>query len=110
MSGTVTNSGQDLQISVPNGVTVDAVVVKGGNGYNVYSNTTYLPPKLASPQDYVAPLNNGGNIPTISHWFVCYGSAAKTPVGAVGGLLVAGALAVPMAISMRRSGRRRTTG
>jgi len=107
VSGTVTNGGQDLQVSVLHGVTVDAVVVKGGNGYNVYTQPKYLPPTLASPQNYISALNNGGNIPTISHWFVCYGGAAQTPVGMVGGILVAGALAGPLAISIRRNNRRR---
>lgn len=107
-SGTVTNNGQDLQVSIPNGVTIDAIVVKGGNGYNVYSKATSLPPKLVAPQNYVSPLNNGGQIPTISHWFVCYGGGTDTPVGGMGGLLVAGGLAVPLAIAMRRAGRRRT--
>ena len=66
-------TGQEVDISITgSNIVIDAVVVKGGNGYNTYSNSTYLPPTLASPQHYIPPFNNGGNVPTISHWFVCY--------------------------------------
>jgi hypothetical protein len=62
-------------------VVIDAVVVKGGNGYNTYTDSTYLPPTLQPDQHYIPTLNNGGNVPTISHWFVCYHleSGAMTP-------------------------------
>lgn len=53
------------------GVVVEAVVVKGGNGYNVYRDP-YVPPTLEPAQNYISPYNDGGNIPDISHWFVCY--------------------------------------
>ncbi|NUR72323.1 MAG: hypothetical protein HOU81_16030 [Hamadaea sp.] len=53
------------------GVVVDAVVVKGGDGYNVY-RAPYVPPTLPPDQNYQSPLTNGGNVPDISHWFVCY--------------------------------------
>ncbi|NUO56881.1 MAG: hypothetical protein HOV71_01450 [Hamadaea sp.] len=53
------------------GVVVDAVVVKGGDGYNVY-RAPYVPPTLPPDQNYISPLTNGGNVPDISHWFVCY--------------------------------------
>jgi hypothetical protein len=50
---------QQLQV----GAVIDAVIVKGGNGYNQYpGNFT----------DMIAPKNNGGNVPQISHWFLCY--------------------------------------
>jgi uncharacterized repeat protein (TIGR01451 family) len=65
--------GEEVDITTTGAtVVVDAVMVKGGDGYNVYSNPTYLPPTLQPDQHYISPLNNGGNVPTISHWFVCY--------------------------------------
>lgn len=82
VSGTVkTNAGSiqpgkgqevDVAITGTSNVVIDAVVVKGGNGYNTYTNPTYLPPTLPPDQHYIPTLNNGGNVPTISHWFVCY--------------------------------------
>ncbi|NYE19210.1 DUF5979 domain-containing protein [Microbacterium immunditiarum] len=54
------------------GVVIDAVVVKGGDGFNLYTNPAVLPPALLPPQDYVSPLVGAGNIAQISHWFVCY--------------------------------------
>lgn len=53
------------------GVVIDAVMVKGGDGYNVYRQP-HVPPQLAPDQNYISPLNNGGNVPDISHWYVCY--------------------------------------
>jgi LPXTG-motif cell wall-anchored protein len=77
-SGTIhTGQGEEVNITVTNqNVVVDAVVVKGGNGYNVYPNPAapppILPPALPPPQHYIAPFNGGGNVPALSHWFVCY--------------------------------------
>lgn|ERR1700688_1243207 len=85
-AGTVhTGQGEELDVAITASnsanIVVDAIVVKGGNGYNLYSNATYLPPTLRPDQHYISPFNNGGNIPTISHWFVCYHIApgATTP-------------------------------
>ena len=82
VSGTVkTNAGSvqpgkgqelDVAITGTSNVVIDAVVVQDGNGYNTYTNPTYLPPTLPPDQHYIPTFNNGGNIPTISHWFVCY--------------------------------------
>ena len=82
VSGTVkTNEGSvksgtgqevDLAITGASTVVVDAVVVKGANGYNSYNNPNYLPPSLEPDQHHIPPFNNGGNMPTISHWFACY--------------------------------------
>lgn len=50
-------------VSVPEGFEVTGTVIKGANGYNVYG-----------PGDRIglhAPLNDGGQIPQISHWYVC---------------------------------------
>ena len=70
---TQTGTGQEVNITLLNGsVSIDAVIVKGGPAYNVYSNSSVLPPTLGPDQHYISPLNPGGNVPTISHWFVCY--------------------------------------
>jgi LPXTG-motif cell wall-anchored protein len=65
----VANVDQYLNISaVDAGVTVTGVVVKGGDAFNVYLAAKLGPlpwNKLRSPD------NNGGNIPTISHWYAC---------------------------------------
>ena len=44
-------------------VVVKGVVVKGGNAYNQYATNV---------ANMISPFNNGGNVPNISHWFVCY--------------------------------------
>jgi hypothetical protein len=76
--------GQEVDITLLTGsVTVDAVIVKGGPAYNVYSNSAVLPPALGPDQHYISPLNPGGNVPTISHWFVCYRLATPPPTGSI---------------------------
>lgn len=55
---TVTNG------DLPPGSEILAVVVKGGPGYNVYQG-------LSAWTALHAPVNHGGQIPTISHWFAC---------------------------------------
>ncbi len=85
LSGAVTGSvqaqaggGQESTISATaDGVVIDAVVVKGGDGYNVYYPTNNVFP--AYPGPYMAPLNGGGNVPAFSHWFVCYHSGDVLP-------------------------------
>ena len=101
--------GEELDVAITgSNIVIDAVVVKGGNGYNVYSNSSYLPPTLGSPQHYISPLNGGGNVPTISHWFVCYHvSGSEVPVGAVGALGATGLSAAAFGVIMFRSRRRR---
>jgi hypothetical protein len=66
-------TGQELDVTLlADNVVVDAVIVKGGNGYNVYLGPDAVPPALQPDQHYIAPFNGGGNVPAISHWFVCY--------------------------------------
>ena len=94
VSGTVaTNAGtvhpaegQEVNIAITPGanVVIDAVIVKGGPAYNVYSNPAVLPPTLLPPQHYISPFNGGGNVPTISHWFVCYHPTTPLPPGSLG--------------------------
>jgi len=84
--------GQEVDITLLNGsVVIDAVIVKGGPAYNVYSNSAVLPPALGPDQHYISPLNPGGNVPTISHWFVCYSLEAP----AAGSLQVSKVVAAP---------------
>jgi len=85
VSGTVVN-GTTVNVDDPSaGVTIDAVVVKGGPAYNVYSTNSgdpagnHVPPAEALPTEYIAPLNGGGNVPTVSHWFICYSGEVPPP-------------------------------
>lgn len=102
------DQGQELDVKIlaagkAAGVVIDAVVVKGGNGYNVYKNTNYLPPKLNAPQHYISPFNNGNKVPEISHWFVCYHvSTSPIPVGTVGGVGLAAVGGVALVAWQRR--------
>ena len=84
-SGTIQpGQGEEVNVTLVNLlVVVDAAVVKGGNGYNVYSNPSFLPPTLGPPQHYISPFNGGGNVPTISHWFVCYHLTTPPPTGSI---------------------------
>jgi LPXTG-motif cell wall-anchored protein len=68
ISYTVTDNKYVTLTSVDPSVTIQVVVVKGGDNYNKYS--PYLTPMQS-------PLNGGGNVPNLSHWFVCY---TVTPV------------------------------
>jgi hypothetical protein len=100
VSGTVTG-GDTLNVTVLNpNVQVNAVVVKGGNGYNVYRGNF---------PDMIAPLNNGGQLPSISHWFVCYGPAETPPPppgdgGGAGGAVPEAGAAVAVTAQARFTG------
>jgi hypothetical protein len=59
---------------VPIGETIVAVVVKGGPGYNVYQG-------LTSWTALHSPINVGGQIPVISHWFACVTRASSSGGG-----------------------------
>jgi hypothetical protein len=84
-NGSIHNGqGEELNVTIlGSSVQIDAVVVKGGNGYNVYENQTFLPPTLGPPQHYISPFNNGGNVPSISHWFICYSATEGPTEGAL---------------------------
>jgi hypothetical protein len=66
-----TSDSQQINVTALTvGPVIDAVVVKGGNGYNQYNSAV---------TNMIAPLNEGGNVPAISHWFLCYhGTAPPT--------------------------------
>jgi hypothetical protein len=72
--------GEELNVPItgPN-VVIDAVVVKGGPAYNLYTDPAFLPPTLPPNQHYISPLNGGGNVPEISHWIVCYHLSIPPP-------------------------------
>jgi hypothetical protein len=52
------------------GVHISGVVVKGGNGYNIYRSQT---------KNLRAPDNKGGNVPNLSHWFICGTTSTQPP-------------------------------
>jgi Domain of unknown function (DUF5979) len=90
VQGTVTGSAPTmLQVEITPegtaaGVVVDAVVVKGSNGSNVYTDPSVLPPALPPPQDYISPLTNEDfPIADISHWYICYRLAEPLEDGAL---------------------------
>ncbi|MBA0127887.1 hypothetical protein H0B56_20265 [Haloechinothrix sp. YIM 98757] len=58
---------------------VTGIVVKGGDGYNVYEPGERELSGTAPWEDLRAPLNKGGKIPEISHWFVCGELDDSTP-------------------------------
>ena len=71
---------QNLTVSaVPTGLQIDAFVVKGGDGYNVYPSGVFSSDLPVSGLH--APLvgNPPTIVPTISHWFLCYGTADEQP-------------------------------
>ena len=85
VSGEVVNGTTVNVDDPPAGITIDAVVVKGGPAYNVYStssgddNGNHVPPAEDTPTEYISPLNGGGNVPTVSHWFICYSGEIPPP-------------------------------
>ena len=38
---------------------------------------------LPPDQHYIAPLNGGGNVPDVGHWFLCYHLTTPPPVGSL---------------------------
>jgi hypothetical protein len=77
ITGTVSahpGGGQEANIvtPIPAGITIQAVIMKGGPAYNVYSTNSGTPPGNHVPdtevfqQHYISPLNGGGNVPAVS--------------------------------------------
>lgn len=65
---------EDLHLAitaVAKGVTVTAIVVKGGHGYNVYVPGEKGLPEVPPWTELRSPLNKGDQQAQISHWFVC---------------------------------------
>jgi len=85
-----TGEGQMVNVDDPkNGAVIDAVVVKGGNAYNQYDTSSgtppanHVPPVEDTPTRYIAPFNGGGNVPAVSHWFICYHDGETPEVGSL---------------------------
>jgi hypothetical protein len=81
ITATVTDATY-LSYTTDGSVTVYGAVVKGGDAYNVYP--------AGVTTDLRAPLTDGGQIPQISHWFICYdvtgtGEAEAAPAATVTG-------------------------
>ena len=74
---TVTSDDQNLTVSaVPADTTIDVLIVKGGDAYNVYPAGTFT---TLPATGLHAPLVGNGNVPVISHWFLCYGPTRPQP-------------------------------
>lgn len=63
VSGTLVGGGLYLDITAGGNVNVLGAVIKGGPDANLY---------WGDLEGLHSPLNNGGNIPAISHWTICY--------------------------------------
>jgi hypothetical protein len=63
---------------VPDGYEITGIVVKGGNGYNLYVPGTGGLDTMPPWEKLRSPLNGGGNVPQISHWFACGTRTAVT--------------------------------
>ena len=62
--------GEEVNVTILGvDIVIDAIVVKGGNGYNVYSDAV---PSM------ISPFTNGNQIPAISHYFICYHVGEET--------------------------------
>ncbi|HEY3471253.1 MAG TPA: LPXTG cell wall anchor domain-containing protein [Amycolatopsis sp.] len=71
-TGGVPDKDKSLTITkVDESVTVTAIVVKGGDGYNIYVPGEKGLPETPPWKDLISPLNGGKQVPAISHWFVC---------------------------------------
>lgn len=67
------NEDRRLTISsIPDNKTITAIVLKGGPRYNVYVPGEHGLSVQAPWEDLRAPVNNGGNIAAISHWYACW--------------------------------------
>jgi hypothetical protein len=75
----ISSDGSNLTVTaIPDNTQIDALVVKGGDAYNVYSASAFtsLPASgLHAPMVGV----NQDNVPTISHWFLCDGEPSDGP-------------------------------
>lgn len=75
-TGTV-SGGTTLDVTLNPGFTASGIVVKGGPDTNVYDGPFVGPITITG---MTSPPNPGGQIPEISHWFVCGGeSMSPTP-------------------------------
>ena len=71
------NVGKYVNLSdVSNTITIHAVIVKGGDGYNQYS--PYVPNMHAPLVGSSDVASASTNVPDISHWFLCYSTNPTT--------------------------------
>ena len=71
---TIYGDGKSLSFET-NNITLSQISVKGGNKYRLYSGLG------ATGKDLEAPLNNGGNVPTISHYSFNLGTIIQPWLG-----------------------------
>jgi hypothetical protein len=82
-TGTLSGDGKSLDVTILDGHSVTAIIVKGGDDANVYFFDPAVPGE-ATFEDLVAPLNASGGPAGISHWLVCGIDEGDEPeVGAV---------------------------
>ena len=71
VDGSDSDVGRYVNLSdVSNTITIHAVIVKGGDGYNQYS--PYVPNMHAPLVGHSDVASASTNVPDISHWFLCY--------------------------------------
>lgn len=75
-SGTVSGDGTTLDVTINEGFTASGIVVKGGPDTNVYDGPFVGPTTVEGMQ---SPPVGQGNIPEISHWFVCGTETTPSP-------------------------------
>ena len=80
---TIHPNGQEVNFTLSAGVSVLGIGVAGGGGggldFNLYTSSIGLPPSGAELGNYISSLNNGGQIPNISGFWLCLGNATLTP-------------------------------
>ncbi len=72
----VASDGTYLDMRMQTGGTLSGAVVVGVSGYNVYTGRLFV---NASAEDLHAPLAAPGDVPPISHWFMCSTEEAAAP-------------------------------
>lgn len=68
IAATISPDGKYLSWTAGPEYLVQAVLIKGGTGQHIYSYGG----TSSGDAGLVSPLNNAGNVPTISHWILCY--------------------------------------
>ena len=77
VDGSDSDVGRYVNLSdVSNTITIHAVIVKGGDGYNQYS--PYVPNMHAPLVGSSDVASASTNVPDISHWFLCYSTNPTT--------------------------------
>lgn len=79
----ITSDGSNLTVSaIPADTQIDALVVKGGDAYNVYPAAAFTSLPGTAVTGLHAPMVgvNQDQVPTISHWFLCDGVPNEQPV------------------------------